>query len=573
MTDECTVTLRLQWLPDPAGDGLSGRVVLHRTVVNAGYPGAPVTELWLSAVHDLLDLLDPPPRGGQAEWGRLLFGLSVDDISGPVRLTAADDDGRAGLARQLGAGLGNPIRPVLEVRARTRASQRTRTVASVRVARAEADLLSHTFSPVLRQTLRRMQQAPADREPPGGRGPERTTSALARIQLADVRAAQIGDHVVQVNRLVVRPVKTTLTFDEVLDRGAVVDAIARLQRRPDDRAARTALVDALSDHGWSLRARSLRLDVPAKPRTGFAELLRDSLFVQVRGAQIGDHNRQVNDIAYAVPSVPTGADLLREDRELARTLADCICPRSTGERDVAHLQGRLRDTVAALPVAWHDGRIRGLHAYPPGEGEVLRIQHADGVVIGRDVKQVTTTRTDAVAVRARPPRYLGAVRAPEPGRTSIMPADREPATADVERARLAASRAADVAEAAREALDQARTTAERALLAAERAVAKAIVAGDVAQRDGTAVARAAADRMADNAKRARVGLKRANNEVELAARVTADAKLAVAAADRAVAKAEHAMAEARRAVARERELSQLWATPVPTRRIGIQLGR
>jgi hypothetical protein len=318
---------------------------------------------------------------------------------------------------------------------------------------------------------------------------------LARIEFEDVRGAQVGDHVVQVNTFVVRPRETKLDFAEVLRRPDVVRAMRELQEHPGDTARRVALVEALSaDTGWSIWSRPVTLDVGAPQRNGFGELLRGLLAFDVRGLQVGDHTRQTNRFVYTVPSLPTATDLLRDNSRLAVALADYLCPPSGVTPDVAQLQQRLAGTVTELPIAWHDGRLRNLHVYPPGDCDAVKIRHTDGVVVGNHVRQEVTEvvelrrvtvderlrATAAATARAAAGRPgAGELRAP----AEMSVAERravEDARAEAVRMQARAQRAYQEVEKAGRVLAAAELAAERALVDAERAAVRETVARDEA---------------------------------------------------------------------------------------------
>jgi hypothetical protein len=115
---------------------------------------------------------------------------------------------------------------------------------------------------------------------------------------------------------------------------------------------------------------------------------------EVRELQTGDHNRQENTFIYAISSSPTGTELLSNNSELARALADYICPPHDGEPSVLALQERFTRVLNSLPVDWRDERDRDLTFYPPDVGEVLRIERADGVTIGIGNQQDSSTAVD-----------------------------------------------------------------------------------------------------------------------------------------------------------------------------------
>jgi hypothetical protein len=115
---------------------------------------------------------------------------------------------------------------------------------------------------------------------------------------------------------------------------------------------------------------------------------------EVRGLQTGDHNRQENTFIYAISSSPTGTELLSNNSELARALADYIRPPYDGEPSVLALQERFTRVLKSLPVDWRDGRDRDLTFYPPDVGDLLRIERADGVTIGIDNQQESSETVD-----------------------------------------------------------------------------------------------------------------------------------------------------------------------------------
>jgi hypothetical protein len=569
----CTVDLRLMWLPTDGHDAVSGQVVLHRTVDSDG--AGPVSEFWISPVLDPLELLGSQWSFSAAKWSRLVYGLPVRDIDGPAPLLAADRTALAALGQRLSRPESARDRPLLKLHARARASNRSRSVTSARLVRADADVLSHAFGSPLRQTLHRLQLSATDREPATapmpGRDAEPTAATLDRIRFEDVRGAQVGDHTVQVNRFIARAARTEVDFDSVLRRDSVVCAAQRLQQNPADPALRASLVSAIADRDWLCWARPVRIDVRAPQRSGFMQLLRGLLVLDVRGLQVGDHTRQVNEFVY-VPSLPAGCDLLREHPQLARALADQICPRSPAVRDAAQLQGQLRETLAALPVAWRDGRIHNLHAYPPGEFEALQIRRADGVAIGHHIRQETSTTIELDAVTTAEHRLPTTVAGPRgaaerdsydlspvdaevtwSSRTGLSPVvtgsrtELERAESEAKEARARAEQAETLARQAGTNLKKAEAAAERARIHSERAWARAVVARDDAEA-GTERARVWADRAEAEVERTRADVQQADQKVE---RVRADADHARAKAERGRTDANRLATVAREVAARE----------------------
>jgi hypothetical protein len=588
-----TVTLRLHWWPAAEPDELAGRLLLHRKIVHDDRPGSPVSQFWVSAELDQLDLLSYGRPDLAGVWRRLAYGWAAGAVERPVRLTRADRRVLEELMRRLSEhpGAACPIRPVFQLRMRIGASGEHRRMASAALVREASDVVSQAFAPTLRRTLRTVRMAAADppqsreprpderREPatadlPQSREPrpdERREPALTRIEFEDVRGALVGDHIVQVNTFVARPDQRELDFADVLRRSDVVRAIQRLQEAPDDPGRRDSLVDALSSDGrWSFWYRPVSLEVTEPQRNGFWELLRSLLVFDVRGLATGDHARQTNHFVYAVPALPTGADLLREDKGLAVALADYLCPRANAIADEAHLQDRLSATLAALPIAWRDGRIRDLLVYPPGECDAVRISHADGVAIGRNVRQESTELADVTGVAlSRRLRRAAAVEHRRAADRHIDLPTRVPAEMsaserrEVETARTRAEQAraeVDQAESAerkaRVAWAEAEDDAERARFDAERSSVRALVAGDRANQHGgerfKAAARQAMEVARQDRKRAQTTKVAADHAREVLRRSEAAAQRVRRDADRLAAATRDRVHEVEQRLAAER---------------------
>jgi hypothetical protein len=96
--------------------------------------------------------------------------------------------------------------------------------------------------------------------------------------------------------------------------------------------------------------------------------------------QIGDYGKQENTFFYTLRS-PDAADLLHQDQNLARAVADYLCPQGHAQGNFTVLRGALEESLTKLPVEWD--RLRLLQFPPPEPGETLRISRADAVTVGR----------------------------------------------------------------------------------------------------------------------------------------------------------------------------------------------
>ncbi|GIH02213.1 hypothetical protein Rhe02_02800 [Rhizocola hellebori] len=479
------VLVRLSWWP--SARPLSGRLVLQRTVTPDDRADLRVCELWLSEPWEELDLLALASTYSPLEWIRLVQGLPVYEIQGPVSLVELERDDLAELESYLAEPPGQlGLRQLAELRIRTRASEEKRVVTTARLLRAETDVLSHIFDIPFRETLNRLRLSALDKP----QAAEPAEESLGRIRLDDVRQARLGEHLLALTTFTAHARQSGLNFDDLLRRPRVLQAVRNLQCHPADTNLVDVLLDELADPDWAIEAHLVGVDVHALRSTGFYELLSTGLFFSVNDSPSGD-----NKFVYAICALPAGSDLLRENPKLAQALAGHLCPRLALEPDVVQARASLDEVLAAVPVSWKDGRIRNLSMFPAGEGEVLRIRRADGTSGFQAVSVSTRVRshplpqpddTGVVApIRPAEHDYAEAARIVHEG-------ERAQALANLARAE-AAWRKHEAARAQGRA-DVAAEIARRATVEAERASAKALAAQDEAATLDTQAARDRADR-------------------------------------------------------------------------------
>ncbi len=479
------VLVRLSWWP--SSRPMAGRLVLQRTVRPDDRADLRVCELWLSEPWEELDLLALASTYSPLEWIRLVQGLPVYEIQGPVSLVVLDQADLAELERYLAEAPGRSgLRQLAELRICTRASEEERVVTTARLLRAETDVLSHIFDLPFRETLNRLGLSALDKPQTA----EPADESLGRIGLDDVREARVGEHVLPMTTFTAQARRSGLNFDDLLRRTRVLQAARDLQCHPTDPALVDCLLDELAHPQWSIQAHLIGVDVQGLGSTGFYELLSSGLFFSVNESPGGD-----NRFVYAICALPAGSDLLRENTKLAQALAGHLCPLVALEPDVAQTRAGLQKVLDAVPVSWKDGRIRNLSMFPAGEGEVLRIRRADSAT-GFQAVSVSTR------VRSHPVAQLDDTGVVAP----IRPAehDYEKAagiTHEGERAQALASLAwAETAWRKHEAAlaqgraDVAAEIARRAAVEAERASAKAVTARDETATHDTEASRGKAER-------------------------------------------------------------------------------
>jgi hypothetical protein len=401
MSQDITVSLfLLEDGPDNTDD--HARLLIHRTMRTD--PGRRLDEFWISERVDPMRIASVgagDEDDDTGDWHGLLLGLALPVVTfraapEPIVLT------RGGRERFEGS------RPVPLLRAETRLDDSgvvlDVTRADLRFTRDEPLVVG--FLRAIRRTVGSLDltspRAPDVSDRPAGVSradtvhpgttradaarPDPTRSAgvtvaneLERwvVELRDVRGAQIGNHNWQSNRFVVHRPDRAIDFGDVLDREDVQHAIRRLSEQPGDRGLREDLVRALRGAtGGRVDSRPLVLTARVHEQ-GFWERLL--LVDDVRGVQVGDHGRQRNTFRYTVMDEPRAAALLRENPDLARALADCLCPRDS-RGDVNAVARELDTHLRSLPV--EVDRDRGVAIGTPGRGEHLRVVRSDGVTVG-----------------------------------------------------------------------------------------------------------------------------------------------------------------------------------------------
>src|SRR5262249_30029878 len=209
-----------------------------------------------------------------------------------------------------------------------------------------------------------------------------------------------------------------VAFNQALRRHNVVLATQQRKTAPENTDRRKALISQLEDEGWRLTPTRAHLEM-AGPEPTFMDFMMSLIGFDVRGVQEGDHNRQRN-IFICVPSnSPSGTELLRGNTDLARALANYICPPDTREPNVVTLQDSVRVAFKKLPIDWTDNRIRVLQRAAPLPGELLVIKSADGVTIGHDNVQRTKLKIEVEKVRVKAPKIPQRAPLPIPQRVKV----------------------------------------------------------------------------------------------------------------------------------------------------------
>jgi hypothetical protein len=545
------VLVRLSWWP--SSRPLSGRLVLQRTVTPDERPDLRVSELWLSEPWEELDLLALASTYSPLEWIRLVQGLPVYEIQGPVSLVELEQKDLAELEHHLAEAAGqHGLRQLAELRVRTRASEEKRVVTTARLLRAETDVLSHIFDVPFRETLNRLRLSALDKP----QAAEPADESLGSIGIDDVRAARVGEHVLPMTTFTAQANRRGLNFDDLLRRPRVLQAARNLQCHPADPDFVDRLLDELADPQWSVEAHLIGVDIQGLSSTGICEMLSGALFFSVNESPGGD-----NRFVYAICAQPAGSDLLRDNTKLAQALAGHLCPRAALEPDVAQTRAGLQEVLDAVPVSWKDGRIRNLSMFAAGEGEVLRIRRADGTAGFQAVSVSTRVRSHPVT----PPDDTGVIAPVRPAehdyeRAAAIVHEGERAQALVNLARAEAAWRKHEAVRIQGPANAAAEIARRAAVEAERAFAKAVVARDEAAAHDTEAARGRADRAESLSAKRREAAQRAAAQ---AAECAAKANLADAEAKEAQEKARQLAetADRLRAEAEDRAFSRFTNQP------------
>ncbi|MEU8236331.1 hypothetical protein AB0C12_42635 [Actinoplanes sp. NPDC048967] len=378
MTTE--ISIRFSWLPDDA----AGHMLLHRRMPSTPEHGV-LDEYWRSGpMGELPAATLKITARSTADWQKLLWGLPMPKVTlpatpYPVELHRLDENGLREVLARTG--------PVCDVAG---ASLQFTAVGGVlapvggRLDRNPFEPVAPGIAPLLRRTLDDLAltrgagpPVPAAAEIPTP-GQELRAGLESAIQLHDTRGVQIGSHNVQVNRFLVRGPDLAMNFDDVLRNTAVKSAMSALLADPGNSDRRQGLVGALQnvDQRWSVKAQPLTLSAQSRP----PGILESLLSFNVQGVQVGDHNTQRNNFHYTVTDSPQVSALLRHDNDLARHLADYLCPATGDAGALATFRQHVGRSVNGLPIDLD--RTVDQHLKFPAPGNVLDIFRTDGVTVG-----------------------------------------------------------------------------------------------------------------------------------------------------------------------------------------------
>lgn len=415
MTGEILVWL--YWVP--TGD--RGRFLAHRRMPRSS-GGAELHEFWQS--DELAEFtaatLDPNARS-TTDWQRLLRGLRVQTIT----LAAAPEPI---MLRRLDRTSMHTTAPQVDVAsALAEVSIRTSTMGNVVETRggwirgSGREPVALGVLPLLRKTLADLQLAPRPADPasvgavnhPRRFEPSDDLQASLRqaIHLHDVRGVQVGNYNLQVNRFVVRGPDLRLDFEAVLRTGYVKEAMSALMADPANESLRNNLINALrGPTAWQITPEPLVLSARAERPSFFEGLLAFDVY----GMQEGDGSTQRNTFVYKVVNSPNAADLLRNDHDLARSLADYLCPPDRGADSPDALSRLINEKLKSLPP--EVDRNQGNMLEPPKPGGELRVFRTDGATIGKHNKIRSVQEVNVHASLGLPP-----PEAPMPMVPSIEP--------------------------------------------------------------------------------------------------------------------------------------------------------
>ncbi len=120
-----------------------------------------------------------------------------------------------------------------------------------------------------------------------------------------------------------------------------------------------------------------------------------------RGVQIGDHNTQRNTFRYTVTDSPRVSALLRQDLDLARDLADYLCPAAGDVGDLTTLRSQVDRSLSGLGIKLDRNADQQLRAPLPGNKP--RIFRTDGLTVGDHNVQSSTREVRLTVRRLRLP--------------------------------------------------------------------------------------------------------------------------------------------------------------------------
>jgi hypothetical protein len=399
--------ISLVWIPYPEHGKFHGRLLARRRTAmatdlsdddDAASDDGPVTEVWLSPVIDETALLTAALGHTPDHWRELLLGRPLHSMWAAVDLRPATErELREVLARLGGSGSGSAHRTLLDAAVELDRPAGRLAIRSVCIELASTDLLAQALRPMFDETVTGL--AAAERTENDVAPELRRTLAEdlhACICMQGVRGAVIGDHNHQIDRYTVVTKPGTVSFDEVLGRPDVLAALRDLQQTPDNSAARQRLISALSG-SLLLTPEPAQLVITGADSGGAEGFLDNLLAFRVKGLQVGDHNTQINEITYVVPTTPDATHLLHTNHDLARALADVLCPHTGDAPNVAELDARYRHVLTKLDIAYRDGRERAVQHNMPAPDSILRLTNIDGVTVG---EQNRLTRSDTVHVDA-----------------------------------------------------------------------------------------------------------------------------------------------------------------------------
>ncbi|MEU7841721.1 hypothetical protein AB0B39_12280 [Micromonospora sp. NPDC049114] len=373
MTNRIDVTL--YWLRT----GTTGRLVARRRMTWSG-GDEPVDEIWASGSVDGIQIATVDHAAqSTVEWQRLLAGMAVLKLTvvtakAQLVLRLLDADALESLA-----GTAAPATLFARVTTQFEETDGVLQAAGGHLNAPGRHLVAQPLLPVLRAALQSVNLAKTD-VPPPARPAEEPAPALREclppaIKFERTRGAQVGHHNVQINRFEVRGPTPSLDLERVLSRLEVKAARTALLADPTNAARRTDFVESLQRiSGWAVKAKPLVLSATSRPPSFLERVF------SVEGLQVGNGNTQRNTFKCCVTDVPAAQNLLNNDRALARSLADYLCPRSGTVGDFSTFREDLQRTMRNLPITLTNPHSVRLPI--PEPGQTLIVRDIDGVSIG-----------------------------------------------------------------------------------------------------------------------------------------------------------------------------------------------